>query len=123
MEVYYNGEWGTVCDDGWDLNDAEVVCRQLGFGTAVGVAYYGRRSGQIWLNYVNCIGTESTIGECSHGRWIYDIYDYCAHYNDAGVRCAESNGMQIFLILHICICMSYYVHYHNIYICSSSPAC
>ena len=123
VEVYYNGTWGTVCNYGWDLNDAEVVCRQLGYVRAVDVAFYGRGSGQIWLNYVNCDGTESTIGECSHEGWIYDIYVDCTHYNDAGVRCAESNGTQIFLILHMCICMSYFVHYHNINSCSSSPAC
>ena len=93
VEVYYNGEWGTVCDDGWDLIDAQVVCRQLGFDSAVVVrdnAFYGEGSGQIWLNDMNCTGTELTIEDCSYSGW---GIENCSHGDDAGVQCTVSNGM------------------------------
>ena len=93
VEVYYNGEWGTVCDDYWDINAAQVVCRQLGFDQAITArnrAYYGEGSGQIWLDNVRCVGTESTIGDCFHSGW--GIYD-CYHSEDAGVQCSNSNGI------------------------------
>ena len=92
MEVYYNGEWGTVCDLGWDLNDAHVVCRQLGFGPATaarGEAFYGQGSGKIWLDDVACLGTELNIEDCSHGGW--GIED-CSHAKDVAVRCGVSDG-------------------------------
>ena len=95
MEVYHNGEWGTVCDDGWDLNDAQVVCRQLGFGPAIiarDQAFYGEsvQYAEIWLDNVNCIGTESALDDCSHNGWgIGNCYD---HFYDAGVQCSALDG-------------------------------
>ena len=88
VEVYYNYQWGTVCDDGWDDTDAGVVCRQLGFGssgTATGSAGFGYGSGSIWLNSVTCIGNESTLASCGHPG--VGITSSCYHNEDAGVRC------------------------------------
>ena len=93
VEVYYNGEWGTVCDDGWDDIDAGVVCRQLGFGssgTAIGSAGFGQGSGSIWLDSVMCTGSESTLASCGHLG--VDITTSCDHSEDAGVSCFGEQG-------------------------------
>ena len=94
VEVYYNGEWGTVCDDGWDDTDAGVVCRQLGFGssgTAIGSAGFGRGSGAIWMDSVLCIGNELTLARCYHAG--VGVTGSCSHGNDAGVRCPGGQGL------------------------------
>ena len=100
VEVYYNGEWGTVCDDGWDLNDAQVVCRQLGYGPAIAASHkghFGQGCGQVWLNNLKCDGTEFAIEECSHNGW--GIQE-CNHTEDAGVKCANGTYALVNL-LHV----------------------
>ena len=92
VEVYYNGAWGTVCDDSWDINDARVVCRQLGFPDALDAyhsAHYGQGTGPIWLDDVNCLGDEPSLFSCSH--WGVGNHN-CGHGEDAGVQCASATG-------------------------------
>ena len=89
VEVYHNGQWGTVCDDGWDINDAHVVCRQLGFSGAFSApcrAKYGQGSDPIWLDDVNCAGGEASLFDCSHLDW--GKKHNCGHHEDANVICA-----------------------------------
>ena len=117
-----NNQWGTICDDHWDNNDAKVVCRMLNYyhfskyiysiyyvivilllyisgATATSVAYFGRGSGSILLDDVQCTGNETSIFSCSHNS----IGSHnCDHSNDAGVVCFEGEYINSFLVFICC---------------------
>ena len=88
VEILLNGSWGTVCSDGWDTHDATVVCRQLGYQQVLAVFVatpFGSGSGPIWLDEVDCNGTEAYLTECGSNP----IGDSdCSHFEDVGVLCS-----------------------------------
>lgn len=95
VEVFTNGEWGTVCDDLWTTQNAAVVCRQLGFRYALKtsrLAEFGEgRHLRILLDDVQCEGTEETLLNCQHaGVGIHN----CGHHEDAGVICSNSEHVE-----------------------------
>ncbi|XP_014865251.1 PREDICTED: uncharacterized protein LOC106931575 isoform X2 [Poecilia mexicana] len=90
VEINHSGQWGTVCDNSWDLSDAQVVCRQLSCGSALNAtssAVFGEGTGQIWLDEVNCTGSESSLTDCQHPGF---GTHKCKHNEDAGVICSDS---------------------------------
>ncbi|XP_038069875.1 deleted in malignant brain tumors 1 protein-like [Patiria miniata] len=87
VEVYVNGVWGTICDDGWDINDASVICRQLGYvkaSSAPGSAFFGQGSGEIVLHNVNCTGIENNLRDCPS-----ETTNNCNHAEDSGAKCTS----------------------------------
>lgn len=100
VEFEENGVWGTVCDDSWDLKDADVVCRQLGCGSAIhawNASYFQKGTGPIHLDEVECLGNESYLWDCPSER----NHD-CGHKEDAGVVCSGLfSGAHLFFHLFV----------------------
>ena len=87
VEVYYNGQWGTICDDSWNRQDADVICRQLGYEYAETHYYrarYGEGTGPIWVDQIHCERGDQSILDCSHRGWGEND---CKHSEDAAVDC------------------------------------
>ena len=105
VEYCHNRRWGTVCNRGWDALDAMVVCRQLGHNTlgaccqeickyishaviigarALTVSYNSQGTGDIWLDSVECTGTEMRLADCPSNPL---GGQNCRHTQDASIRC------------------------------------
>ncbi|KAL1023955.1 hypothetical protein UPYG_G00049520, partial [Umbra pygmaea] len=88
LEVFYRGQWGTVCKDGWIPANTQVVCRQLGYRSGESLPPEGGRfpagSGPILLDNVICTGKEPALSVCSRGAWLR--HD-CSPQEDVNIRC------------------------------------
>lgn len=84
--MFHQGEWGTVCDDRWRIENARVVCYELGFTSVRKILQsFGPGNGRVWLDRVNCNGNETALVNCPHAGWGVTS---CPHQEDVGVICS-----------------------------------
>jgi hypothetical protein len=69
LEVYYMGQWRPVCDDSFDMTDANVACRMLGYSTASSFRTVTGASDLFWLDELRCTGSESSLADCPRSDW------------------------------------------------------
>lgn len=91
VAVFHDGQWGSICDDSWQYQDADVVCRMLGFERSFRIyyrAYYGALpdDSQIWIDQIRCSGDSKTLLDCEPEPAQWGNHD-CTHKEDAGVEC------------------------------------
>lgn len=97
VEVLINGTWGTFCSSfsQWNLQDAHVICRQLGFDGAVS-SYpsdgFGVGAGSKWANDLQCIGNETSISECKHDKWMSVRFCGFLHEHRANTAMCKQPG-------------------------------
>ena len=107
VEVYINGEWGTVCSLGWDPLDGKVVCRQLGYKgvkrtySDLSQVNFGEGTGHSWLADLRCTGSEANLLQCPHS----DAANVCTHTVDSGVVCTNEDLPDEGELVHLCMCM------------------
>ena len=85
LEVYFDGEWGYVCDDGWNEVNGDVVCRILGYeGVILSSGFHFSTDVNYRLNYIYCTGGEESLLSCS-----YSLYtqNFCSVYEHIFISC------------------------------------
>lgn len=93
VEILVGGLWGTVCEDSWDLHDAQAVCRQLGYDGALAApkeAAFGRGTAALWISDLQCKGNESSLSDCWKSRQLY-----CMESDDASVVCTPPGNVTV----------------------------
>ena len=90
VEVFHEGQWGVVCDDEWDDNDAAVVCRMLGYNGPSSATTELNTREAFCMDNVHCHGTEDRLQDCWHiSGW---SSHNCVYYEGAGVKCRRSTN-------------------------------
>ncbi|XP_065830656.1 deleted in malignant brain tumors 1 protein-like isoform X2 [Oscarella lobularis] len=99
VELYYNGEWGTVCDTDWDLRDSNVVCRQLGLGRALTYSNSIPGKGSILLSGVRCNGSEEGLAQCLSDGVFRRTSGNCSHSDDVYISCEDGRCLELYVYL------------------------
>lgn len=91
VEIFFNDEWGTICDDSFGIDEGHVICRQLGYDGATDYLHtsvFGEGYGPI-LGFLDCTGDENYFMDCIYQDWGTTA---CSHREDVGLICSDDDG-------------------------------
>ncbi|XP_042201291.1 scavenger receptor cysteine-rich domain-containing group B protein-like [Callorhinchus milii] len=94
VEIYHDGTWGRLLDDSWNVSDADVICRQLNCGSVISIynfSQYGEGTGPVWINNVQCVGTETHIWNCP----LSTVASPSRSSSDVGVLCSDHKQLRL----------------------------
>ena len=95
VEIYHNGTWGSICYYSFTMQDARVICRQLGYPDVTATqccSHYGSNHYNLtWLRHLNCVGNESKVIDCPYGN----SWGINGRYNKVGVVCQGNKHVKI----------------------------
>ncbi len=87
VELFFAGQWGTVCGEGFDAAAAAVACRQAGFAGVDRVEVRGGGAGPVWVDGLRCTGDEARLADCPRGPLGMTA---CSHADDVAVVCTPA---------------------------------
>ena len=88
-----------MCDNQWNKQDADVVCRELGYissSTVKSIKASNQEHGIVWTNNIQCAGNEKSLSSCRHDGW--ELNGSCGNNQRAGLVCSGSDGEMMFLM-------------------------
>ncbi|XP_052772238.1 uncharacterized protein LOC128211461 isoform X1 [Mya arenaria] len=88
IELQVQGQWGRICGDFFDINNAAVLCRMMGLNSSAFMRHdnFVQGSGPLLMNYVHCYGSEEHINNCSYSA---PYINSCTSNNDISLLCTE----------------------------------
>ena len=114
LEVFYSARWGTVCDDLFGSSDAHVACYQMGFTGESSHRTISGGTGPIWLDGLQCTGTETWLSSCRHNGW--GAHD-CTHSEDVGLTCSCELCVYAYMYMYTCVHVFLNLHILVLYSC------
>lgn len=94
VEIFHLGKWGSICDDEWDIREATVVCRELGFDDVARGTHnslFGPARYPFWMDNMYCSGGEKNLTDCRFDGWGTND---CQESEAAGVVCKNGPGLR-----------------------------
>ena len=103
IEVHYAGTWGSVRASGWDIKDATVACRQLGYHSASlsGYRLFFSPDIPVWFTYFKCFGNETSLEQCARDFYQHSSSTYCASVVCTNKMTEEGEKYKIILAVSI----------------------